>query len=110
MQILSIWDELPERIISVKPTLGDLFFYFQDKIFIPPAAYSSNEHGVSLTTFFNRVDKYEPSIIVVRTSDKEVSWLGWKLLLIYTHIPIMGIIFHFLFTVYENRAKFIYVH
>jgi len=55
-QILAIWDELPDRIISVKPTL----------------AYSSNEHGVSLTTFFNRVDKYEPSIIVIRNSQMEV--------------------------------------
>ena len=55
-QLLAIWDELPERIISVKPTL----------------AYSSNEHGVSLTTFFTRVDKYEPSIIVIRNSNKEV--------------------------------------
>ena len=35
-------------------------------------AYSSNEHGVSLTTFFNRVDKYEPTILVIRTSDMEV--------------------------------------
>merc|ERR1711910_219632 len=55
-QLVSIWDELPERIISVKPTL----------------AYSSNEHGVSLTTFFTRVDKYEPSIIVIRNSNLEV--------------------------------------
>jgi len=55
-QLMSIWDELPDRISSVKPTL----------------AYSSNEHGVSLTTFFNRVDKYEPTIIAVRTTDKEV--------------------------------------
>jgi len=55
-QLLAIWDELPERIISVKPTL----------------AYSSNEHGVSLTTFFNRVDKYEPTILVIRTSEMEV--------------------------------------
>ena len=42
-------------------------------ISFPPAAYSSNEHGVSLTTFFNRVDKYEPTVIVVRTSNMEVS-------------------------------------
>eukprot|EP00092_Neocalanus_flemingeri_P037875 GFUD01041228.1.p1 GENE.GFUD01041228.1~~GFUD01041228.1.p1 ORF type:complete len:554 (-),score=152.51 GFUD01041228.1:339-2000(-) len=55
-QLMSIWDELPERIASVKPTL----------------AYSSNEHGVSLTTFFNRVDKYEPTIMVIRTTNKEV--------------------------------------
>jgi len=55
-QLMSIWDELPDRISSVKPTL----------------AYSSNEHGVSLTTFFNRVDKYEPTIIVIRNTNKEV--------------------------------------
>ena len=59
-QILAIWDQLPERIISVKPTL----------------AYSSNEHGVSLTTFFTRVDKYEPSIIVIRNSNLEVVWFS----------------------------------
>jgi len=55
-QMMSIWDELPDRISSVKPTL----------------AYSSDEHGVSLTTFFNRVDKYEPSILVIRNINKEV--------------------------------------
>jgi len=55
-QMMSIWDELPERISSVKPTL----------------AYSSDEHGVSLTTFFNRVDKYEPTIMVIKNTNKEV--------------------------------------
>jgi len=55
-QMMSIWDELPDRISSVKPTL----------------AYSSDEHGVSLTTFFNRVDKYEPNILVIRNTNKEV--------------------------------------
>jgi len=55
-QMMSIWDELPDRISSVKPTI----------------AYSSDEHGVSLTTFFTMVDKYEPSILVVRNTNKEV--------------------------------------
>jgi len=55
-QMMSLWDELPERVSSIKPTL----------------AYSSNEHGVSLTTFYNRVDKYEPTILVIRTTKKEV--------------------------------------
>jgi len=55
-QIMSIWDELPIRISTIKPTL----------------AYSSDEHGVSLTTFFNRVDKYEPNILVIRNTNKEV--------------------------------------
>ena len=57
VQMMSIWDELPIRISSIKPTL----------------AYSSDEHGVSLTTFFNRVDKYEPNILVIRNTNKEVT-------------------------------------
>lgn len=31
------------------------------------------QHGVSLTTFYNRVDKYEPTIIIIRSSTQEVS-------------------------------------
>ena len=33
-----------------------------------------------MTTFFNRVDKYEPSIMVIRTTDMEVgqlTFLSW---------------------------------
>ena len=55
-ELTRVWDHLPDRIISVKPTL----------------AYASNTHGVSLTTFFNRVDKYEPTILIVKTSNREV--------------------------------------
>ena len=69
---MSIWDELPDRISSVKPTLGRNTKYNQCHPHLFSPAYSSNEHGVSLTTFFNRVDKYEPTIIAVRTTDKEV--------------------------------------
>ena len=69
--MMSIWDELPDRIASVKPTLGRRDCLFSFKSLLSPA-YSSNEHGVSLTTFFNRVDKYEPSIMVIRNTNKEV--------------------------------------
>ena len=72
--MMSIWDELPDRIASVRPTLGKRDCLFSFKSLLSPA-YSSNEHGVSLTTFFNRVDKYEPSIMVIRNTNKEVGLL-----------------------------------
>ena len=31
-----------------------------------------------MTTFFNRVDKYEPSIMVIRTSEMEVGHISLR--------------------------------
>ncbi len=40
---------------------------------VPPRlAYSSDEHGVSLTTFYTRAEKFEQSILVVKTDGGEV--------------------------------------
>lgn len=38
----------------------------------PTLAYSSDQHGTSLTTFYNRVGKWEPSILVVREAGEQV--------------------------------------
>ena len=45
-----------------------------------------------MTTFFTRVDKYEPSIMVIRTSDMEVGAAAVFALNIFC------ILFHFLIT------------
>ena len=38
----------------------------------PELIYSSNQHGISLTTFYTRSEKYEPTILVIKTTEKEV--------------------------------------
>ncbi|XP_040565907.1 GTPase-activating protein skywalker isoform X1 [Lepeophtheirus salmonis] len=35
-------------------------------------AYSSDEHGVSISTFYSRIEEYEQTILVVKTTDQEV--------------------------------------
>lgn len=55
-QLRELWQLLPDRIATITPTL----------------AYSSDQHGTSLTTFYTRVDKWEPSFLLIRTTDQEV--------------------------------------
>ena len=38
----------------------------------PELVYSSNEHGISLTTFYTRTEQYEPTILVVKTTKGEI--------------------------------------
>ena len=35
--------------------------------------YSTSEHGTSLSTFFNKVTGHEPTFIVIKTDQSEVS-------------------------------------
>ena len=56
------------------------------------AAYSSDEHGVSLTTFFNRVDKYEPNILVIRNTNKEVT--GFTVLIFVCLSLVCPLLYH----------------
>jgi len=36
------------------------------------SVFSSNEHGTSLTTFYHRVEGYEPTLLIMRTTQGEV--------------------------------------
>ena len=54
--MITIWHWLPERMTMAEPEL----------------IYSSNQHGISLTTFYTRSEKYEPTILVIKTTEKEV--------------------------------------
>ncbi len=38
----------------------------------PELIYSSNEHGISLTTFYNKSEGYEPTILVIKTTDGDI--------------------------------------
>ena len=40
--------------------------------FEPELAYSSNQDGFSLTTFYNKSELYEPTILVIKTTKKEI--------------------------------------
>ena len=40
----------------------------------PTLIYSSNEHGISLTTFYHRSEQYEPTILVIKTTTDDVSY------------------------------------
>jgi len=55
-QLISLWNWLPERLTSVIPTL----------------AYNSDEHGVSIRTFYNRSQAFEQSFLVVKTVEEDV--------------------------------------
>lgn len=55
-ELLTLWSWLPMRMTMYQPTL----------------IYTTEEHGCSLTTFFQRVDKYEPSLICIRTVEDNV--------------------------------------
>ena len=38
----------------------------------PELIYSSNEHGISMTTLYQRTEQYEPTILVIKTTKSEV--------------------------------------
>ena len=38
----------------------------------PKLCYSSDEHGISITTFYTKAEQYEPTILVIKTTDQEV--------------------------------------
>ncbi|XP_023326393.1 TBC1 domain family member 24 isoform X2 [Eurytemora carolleeae] len=55
-QLVKIWNLIPERITMITPKL----------------VYSSNDHGTSLQTFFNKTEKYEPTILVIKSYEGDV--------------------------------------
>eukprot|EP00088_Acartia_fossae_P055676 TRINITY_DN6464_c2_g1_i2.p1 TRINITY_DN6464_c2_g1~~TRINITY_DN6464_c2_g1_i2.p1 ORF type:complete len:522 (-),score=102.22 TRINITY_DN6464_c2_g1_i2:950-2515(-) len=55
-QLQKLWHLLPERITMVKPKL----------------VFSSNDHGTSLRTFYNKCEYYEPTLLFVRTKDGDI--------------------------------------
>ena len=56
LQLITIWHWLPERMTTIDPTL----------------VYSSEEHGISLSTFYTKSELYEPTILVVKTKTGEI--------------------------------------
>ena len=56
LQLITIWHWLPERMTTIDPTL----------------VYSSEEHGISLSTFYTKSELYEPTILVVKTRTNEI--------------------------------------
>lgn len=55
-ELVTLWHWLPERMTMSSPVL----------------AYSSNEHGLSMQTFYARSELYEPTILVIRTTNQEI--------------------------------------
>ncbi|KAG7160532.1 GTPase-activating protein skywalker-like [Homarus americanus] len=55
-ELLTLWSWLPMRMTMHQPTL----------------VYTTEEHGCSLTTFFQRVEKHEPTLLCIRTLDDYV--------------------------------------
>src|SRR5690348_13124036 len=39
----------------------------------PELIYTTEEHGSSVTTFFNRVEQYEPTLMIIKTTRNEVN-------------------------------------
>jgi len=55
-QLMTIWHMIPVRYTMISPKL----------------AYSTNEHGTSLTSFYNLAGGYEPSVLVIRTTNGHI--------------------------------------
>ncbi|XP_046461837.1 GTPase-activating protein skywalker-like isoform X1 [Daphnia pulex] len=55
-RLLTVWSWLPVRITMYQPEL----------------LYTTEEHGCSMTTFFNRVEQHEPTILIVKTATEDV--------------------------------------
>ncbi|XP_064078720.1 GTPase-activating protein skywalker-like isoform X4 [Macrobrachium nipponense] len=55
-ELLTLWSWLPTRMTLHQPTL----------------IYTTEEHGCSLTTFFQRVEKHEPTLMCIRTTNDHV--------------------------------------
>jgi len=41
----------------------------------PVLLYTTEEHGCSLTTFYVRVEQHEPTLLMIKTCNNEVSYL-----------------------------------
>ena len=56
-QLFTLWSWLPMRITMYQPIL----------------LYTTEEHGCSLTTFYVRVEQHEPTLLMIKTCNNEVS-------------------------------------
>ena len=56
LQLLRLWESVPARFALCSPLL----------------LYTSSEHGFSLKTFYQRVGMFEPTVLLLRTTDGEV--------------------------------------
>lgn len=64
-QLFTLWSWLPVRITMYQPVL----------------LYTTEEHGCSLTTFYVRVEMHEPTLLMIKTCNNEVSYTNIKLYL-----------------------------
>ncbi|KAK9510012.1 hypothetical protein O3M35_004887 [Rhynocoris fuscipes] len=55
-ELFTLWSWLPVRITMYQPIL----------------LYTTEEHGCSLTTFYYRVEKYAPTLLMIKTCNNEV--------------------------------------
>lgn len=62
LQLFTLWSWLPARITMYTPTL----------------LYTTEEHGCSLTTFYVRVEQHEPTLLMIKTCNNEVSYFRIK--------------------------------
>ena len=44
----------------------------------PILLYTTEEHGCSLTTFYVRVEQHEPTLLMIKTCNNEVSFIHQK--------------------------------
>ena len=56
LQLLQLWERVPARFALCSPLL----------------LYTSSEHGFSLKTFYQRVGTFEPTVLLLRTTEGEV--------------------------------------
>lgn len=57
LQLFTLWSWLPVRITMYQPVL----------------LYTTEEHGCSLTTFYVRVEQHEPTLMMIKTCNNEVT-------------------------------------
>ena len=55
----------------------------------PELIYASNEHGISLNTFYTKSEPWEPTILVIKTTDREVIFLlNWSVCTVLKNMAI----------------------
>jgi len=70
LQLYGIWQWLPVRIAMYEPQL----------------IYTTDEHGCSLSTFFNKVEQYEPVLMIIKATTGEViSFNAYVAYIIFSH-------------------------
>lgn len=95
-QFFTLWNWLPARF----------------QLYSPKLLFTTDDHGTSLTTFFNRCQEYEQTVVIVKTSDDDLFGVfcscSWQERL-NKHTKFFGTGETFVFTLNPKKCKYPWV-